>query len=106
MLTPHDLALAFDRCLSAMVQGDNEAAMGFISWLEWFRDPMLPLEPDTLPDAASFPISKGEGLRWYQGDGAILGYDGCASCCYRIPVDAEPPPPLPYAPYGTEKDHL
>ncbi len=105
MLTPRDLALAFDRCLTAMVQGDNEAAMRFISWLEWFRDPTLPLEPDTPPDAASFPIHRGEGLRWYQADGAILGYDGCASCCYRIPVDAEPPP-LAHEPYGTEKDHL
>ncbi len=105
MLTPRDLALAFDRCLTAMVRGDTEAAMRFISWLEWYRLPTLPPEPDAPPDAASCPLHEGEGLRWYQADGAILGYDGCASCCYRVPVDADPPPPLPYAPYGSENDH-
>ncbi len=103
MLTPCDLALAFDRCLTAMVQGDNEAAMGFISWLEWFRSPELPPEPDRPPDAASFPIHQWVGLRWYQRDGAIFGYDGRPGACYRIPVDAQLPPSLPYPPYGKEE---
>ncbi len=104
MLIPRDLALAFDRCLTAMVQGDNEAAIGFISWLEWFRSPGLPPEPDAPPDATSFPIDQGVGLRWYQRDGVIVGYDAQVGVCYRIPVDAQPPPPLRYPPYGREKE--
>ncbi len=94
MLTPHDLARAYDGFLAALWRGDEAAATRFLDWLEWHRVTDLPREPETPPDAVTLlgPDPHGPRLHWYAGCHAILGYEPNPSRSgYRVPVTVTVP---------------
>ena len=92
MLTPQDLALAYDRHVAAFCREDVDAAMAFATWLAAFSVDGGPPEPVAYPDAISFLGGAGRGVRWYSVDTNIVGYlpDGPRGC-YRVPASAVPP---------------
>ena len=96
MLTPRELALAYDRFVAARWRGEEGATEAFAVWLEahWTGD--APPEPDDCPDAVSFLGGAGAGIRWYAAGGAVLGYvAGRQRGCYWVPLGAAPPPVRP-----------
>jgi hypothetical protein len=96
MLTPDELARAYDRFVVALYCGNARDVQDFARWLTAFWTLDGPAEPDRLPDAVSFLGVIGRGLRWHALDGVILGYEqGSRGGCYQVPVAASPPPAPP-----------
>ena len=91
MLTPQDLALAYDRHVAAFCREDVDAAMAFATWLAAFSVDDGPPEPISYPDAVSFLGGAGRGVRWYNVDTNIVGYlpDGPGGC-YQVPAAVPP----------------
>jgi hypothetical protein len=84
-VSPRDLALAYDRVVSAHWRGETEAATAIGTWFEAHWSDQAPPEPDEPPEGTSFLGGAGSGIRWYTRDEAVLGYvsrrdDGC----YRV----------------------
>ena len=84
-VSPRDLALAYDRVVSAHWRGETEAATAIGTWFEAHWSDQAPPEPDEPPESTSFLGGAGSGIRWYTRDEAVLGYvsrrdDGC----YRV----------------------
>ena len=93
MTSPHELALAYDRYATALWRCDDAEAEAFATWLggHW-ADEESP-EPGGHPNAVSVLGGAGAGIRWYARGRAIVGYVASQSRgCYRVPVDAPPPP--------------
>jgi len=87
-----DLARRYDRYVSALWRGESDEVRRFAAWLKgcWGLDG--PPEPEGPPAAISALGGAGTSIRWYEQDGAVLGYiPGVAHRCYRVPIDAEPP---------------
>ena len=86
MLTPQDLALAYDRHVAALWRGETDTTLAFATWLVPFWVDDGPPEPVDYPDAVSFLRGAGRGIRWYCIDTDIVGYlPGCPNGCYRVP---------------------
>ncbi|MBW3632558.1 MAG: hypothetical protein KY456_05980 [Chloroflexi bacterium] len=84
-VNPRDLALAYDRVVSAHWRGETEAATAVGTWFESHWSDQAPPEPDEPPESTSILGGAGSGIRWYTRDEAVLGYvsrrdDGC----YRV----------------------
>ena len=84
-VSPRDLALAYDRVVSAHWRGETEAATAIGTWFEAHWSDHAPPEPDAPPEGTSVLGGGGSGIRWYTCDEAVLGYvarrdDGC----YRV----------------------
>ena len=84
-VNPRDLALAYDRVVSAHWRGETEAATAVGTWFEAHWSNQAPPEPEDPPEGTSILGGAGSGIRWYTRDEAVLGYvsrrdDGC----YRV----------------------
>ena len=97
MLSPHDLARAFDRRVAAQGRGETDGnGPAFDAWLAAFWTGEGPSEPATCPDALSPLSATGLSVRWYARDGGVLGYvPGRQRGCYRVPAEAVLPVPAP-----------
>ena len=84
-VNPRDLALAYDRVVSAHWRGEIDAATTIGSWFEAHWSDQAPPEPEDAPEGTSILGGAGSGIRWYTLDEAVLGYvsrrDGG---CYRV----------------------
>jgi hypothetical protein len=92
-VSPRDLALAYDRVVSAHWRGETEAATAIGTWFEAHWSDQAPPEPDDPPESTSILGGAGTGIRWYTRDEAVLGYvsrrdDGC----YRVRTSEAMPP--------------
>ena len=102
MLSPQDLALAYDRHVAAFCREDVEGAMSFATWLAAFWVQGSAGQPAAYPNAVSFLGGAGRGICWYGTDSAIVGYArGWSHGCYRVPASAV----LPYVrPIGASSE--
>ena len=92
MLTPRDLAYAYDRWLAARWRGEEDEARRFGDWIESFWCRTAPLEPERGPDAVSVLGGAGRGIRWYADGNVVRGYVvGRPLGCYLIPARTVPP---------------
>ncbi len=97
MITAGRIARCYDRYVSALRRGDEEAVTAFVEWLAAFWDEGPP-EPRTTPAAVSRGPAGGSGVRWYDVGDTVLGYPIRGPVgCYQVPV-AETPPPIPAGP--------
>jgi hypothetical protein len=84
-LSPQQLALAYDRLVSARWRGEDEAADPVAMWFEahWVNQP--PPEPDAPPGGASVLGGGGRGIRWYAQGELVFGYvPGHGEGCYCV----------------------
>ena len=87
LVSPRQIALTYDRVVSAHWRGETDTATAFDAWFEAHWSDQAPPEPDAPPEGTSVLGDSGAGLRWYARDEAVLGYvsrrpDGC----YRVPT--------------------
>ena len=87
LVSPRQIALTFDRVVSAHYRGETDTATAFDAWFEEHCSDQAPPEPEVPPEGTSVLGDSGAGIRWYALDEAVLGYasrrrDGC----YRVPV--------------------
>lgn len=86
-VSPRQLALTYDRVVSAHWRGETDTATALDAWFEAHWSDQAPPEPDAPPEGTSVLGDSGAGIRWYARDEAVLGYvsrrpDGC----YRVRV--------------------
>jgi len=84
-VSPRQLALTYDRVVSAHWRGETDTAIALDTWFEAHWSDQAPPEPDAPPEGTSVLGDSGAGIRWYARDEAVLGYvsrrpDGC----YRV----------------------
>jgi hypothetical protein len=87
VVSPRQVALTYDRVVSAHWRGETDMATAFDAWFEAHWSDQAPPEPDAPAEGTSVLGDSGAGIRWYARDEAILGYvsrrpDGC----YRVPT--------------------
>ena len=87
LVSPRQVALTFDRVVSAHWRGETDTATAFDEWFEAHWTDQAPPEPDAPPEGTSVLGGSGAGIRWYARDEAVLGYvsrrhDGC----FRVPL--------------------
>jgi hypothetical protein len=87
LVSPRQIALTYDRVVSAHWRGETEIAIAFDEWFEAHWSDQAPPEPDAPPEGTSVLGDSGAGIRWYARDATVLGYvsrrpDGC----YRVPM--------------------
>ena len=92
-VSPREIALAYDRVVSAHWRGEIEEAMAVGTWFEAHWSDQAPPEPDDPPEGTSVLGGSGSGIRWYARDDVVVGYvlrrpDGC----YRVPMREVMPP--------------
>lgn len=93
MISPHELACAYDRYAAALWRGDVAEARAFAAWFEGHWADEGPPELANHSHAVSVLGGAGAGIRWYTHDRMIVGYVGSrAQGCYQVPMDAAPPP--------------
>lgn len=84
-VSPRELALAYDRVVSAHWRGETEAATAFGTWFEAHWSDQAPPEPNDPPEGTSILGGAGSGIRWYARDEAVVGYVSRRSDgCYRV----------------------
>jgi hypothetical protein len=86
-VSPRQIALTYDRVVSAHWRGETDTATALDAWFEAHWSDQAPPEPDAPPEGTSVLGDSGAGIRWYTRDEAVLGYvsrrpDGC----YRVPL--------------------
>jgi hypothetical protein len=96
LVSPRQIALTYDRVVSAHWRGETDAAVIFDAWFEAHWSDQAPPEPDAPPEGTSVLGDSGAGIRWYARDDVVLGYvsrrpDGC----YRVPIREAMPPLTP-----------
>ena len=84
-VSPRQIALTYDRVVSAHWRGETDTATALDAWFEAHWSDQAPPEPDAPPEGTSVLGDSGAGIRWYARDEAVLGYvsrrpDGC----YRV----------------------
>ena len=87
MLSPQQVARAYDRFVSARWRGEDEAADPVALWFEahWVSEPSP--EPEIPPAGASVLGASGRGIHWYARGDHLLGYvPGHDEGCYRVAV--------------------
>jgi hypothetical protein len=87
LVSPKQVALTYDRVVSAHWRGETDTATAFDAWFEAHWSDQAPPEPDVPPEGTSVLGDSGAGIRWYTRDEVVLGYvsrrpDGC----YRVPM--------------------
>jgi hypothetical protein len=91
MITPRQLARAYDLSVASLWRGDAPDENIF-AWLGRFRVAEALPEPQTAPEAVSLLGGGGSGIRWYSTPTAVVGFaTGHPAVCYRIPVDTALP---------------
>jgi hypothetical protein len=86
-VSPKQIALTYDRVISAHWRGETDTATSLDAWFEAHWSDQAPPEPKAPPEGTSVLGDSGAGIRWYARDEAVLGYvsrrpDGC----YRVPM--------------------
>jgi hypothetical protein len=92
MITAGQIARHYEAHLSTFKDGDQQPDVD--AWLARFWRSDCPPEPDTCPDAVTFVggANGGGAVRWYETDGAILGFvPGVSRQCFWVPGSAVEP---------------
>jgi hypothetical protein len=85
LVSPRQIALTFDRVVSAHYRGETDTATAFDAWFEAHWSDQAPPEPDAPPEGTSVLGDSGAGIRWYARDAAVLGYvSRRPGGCYRV----------------------
>jgi hypothetical protein len=87
LVSPRQIALTYDRVISAHWRGETDTASALDAWFEAHWSDEAPPEPAAPPEGTSVLGGSGAGIRWYVCDDVVLGYvsrrrDGC----YRVPT--------------------
>jgi len=87
LVSPRQIALTYDRVVSAHWRGETDTASALDAWFEAHWSDQAPAEPEAPPEGTSVLGGSGAGIRWYVCDDVVLGFvsrrpDGC----YRVPV--------------------
>ena len=87
LVSPRQIALTYDRVVSAHWRGETDTASALDAWFEAHWSELAPPEPEAPPEGTSVLGDSGAGIRWYVCDDVVLGYasrrrDGC----YRVPM--------------------
>ena len=86
-VSPRQIALTYDRVVSAHWRGETDTATTLDAWFEAHWSDQAPPEPDVPPEGTSVLGDSGAGIRWYTRDDAVLGYvSRRPNGCYRVPV--------------------
>jgi len=86
-VSPRQIALTYDRVVSAHWRGETDTATTLDAWFEAHWSDQAPPEPDAPPEGTSVLGDSGAGIRWYARDEAILGYvSRRPNGCYRVPM--------------------
>jgi hypothetical protein len=86
-VSPRQIALTYDRVVSAHWRGETETATTLDAWFEAHWSEQAPPEPDAPPEGTSVLGDSGAGIRWYARDEAVLGYvSRRPNGCYRVPM--------------------
>jgi hypothetical protein len=85
LISPRQIALTYDRVVSAHWRGETDTASALDAWFEAHWSEQAPPEPEVPPEGTSVLGDSGAGIRWYVRDDVVLGYvsrrpDGC----YRV----------------------
>jgi hypothetical protein len=85
LVSPRQIALTYDRVVSAHWRGETDTASALDAWFEAHWSDQPPPEPEAPPEGTSVLGDSGAGIRWYVCDDVVLGYvsrrpDGC----YRV----------------------
>jgi hypothetical protein len=87
LVSPRQIALTYDRVISAHWRGETDTATAFDEWFEAHWSDQAPPEPDAPPEGTSVLGGSGAGIRWYARDETVLGYVSRRSDgCYRVPM--------------------
>jgi hypothetical protein len=87
LVSPRQIALTYDRVVSAHWRGETDTATAFDAWFEAHWSDQAPPEPDAPPDGTSVLGDSGAGIRWYARDAMVLGYvSRRPNGCYRVPM--------------------
>ena len=101
MLTPRDVALAYDLHLAALWRGDEQDARRFDAWLDAHRCRVCPPVPADHPAAVSPLGAGGRGIHWYNDGDAVLGIvPGLRTECYRVTEIEALPAGAPMVPFA------
>src|SRR5918994_7042336 len=85
LVSPRQIALTYDRVVSAHWRGETDTATAFDEWFEAHWSDQAPPEPDALPEGTSVLGDAGAGIRWYTRDATVLGYvSRRPGGCYRV----------------------
>jgi hypothetical protein len=92
LVSPRQIALTYDRVISAHWRGETDTASVLDAWFEAHWSDQAPPEPEVPPEGTSVLGDSGAGIRWYVRDNVVLGYvsrrpDGC----YRVPIQESVP---------------
>ncbi|MCC2628849.1 MAG: hypothetical protein K0S14_2499 [Thermomicrobiales bacterium] len=86
-ISPRQIALTYDRVVSAHWRGETDTATALDAWFEAHWSDQAPPEPDAPPEGTSVLGDSGAGIRWYERDEAVLGYvSRRPNGCYRVAV--------------------
>ncbi len=86
-VSPRQIALTYDRVISAHWRGETDTATTLDAWFEAHWSDQAPPEPDAPPEGTSVLGDSGAGIRWYARDEAVLGYvSRRPNGCYRVPM--------------------
>jgi hypothetical protein len=87
VVSPRQIALTYDRVVSAHWRGETDTATAFDAWFEAHWSDQAPPEPEAPPEGTSVLGDSGAGIRWYARDATILGYASRRrGGCYRVPM--------------------
>lgn len=91
-VSPRQIALTYDRVVSAHWRGETDTATTLDAWFEAHWTDQAPPEPDAPPEGTSVLGDSGAGIRWYARDEAVLGYvSRRPHGCYRVPMSEAVP---------------
>ena len=86
-VSPRQIALTYDRVISAHWRGETDTAIALDAWFEAHWSDQAPPEPDAPPEGTSVLGDSGAGIRWYARDEVVLGYvSRRPNGCYRVPM--------------------
>ena len=86
-VSPRQIALTYDRVISAHWRGETDTATALDAWFEAHWSDQAPPEPDAPPEGTSVLGDSGAGIRWYACDEVVLGYvSRRPNGCYRVPM--------------------
>jgi hypothetical protein len=86
-VSPKQIALTYDRVISAHWRGETDTATALDAWFEAHWSDQAPPEPDAPPEGTSVLGGSGAGIRWYARDEVVLGYvSRRPNGCYRVPM--------------------
>jgi hypothetical protein len=84
-VSPRQIALTYDRVISAHWRGETDTASALDAWFEAHWSDQAPPEPEVPPEGTSVLGDSGAGIRWYARDDVVLGYVSRRPVgCYRV----------------------